>query len=279
MSYAHTETIRRAYGPEMAHRHVVAISQFHRIQASPGFRAAAHYVVAQLAMAGLQVAVRATRPMPPRASGRRPAFWNGPAMAPGCSCSMRRVAGETLCDFAAVPISLIQRSIPVDGEFEVVALRRQGREGCGGLRRAWMSPGKLVLTSAPVAAVAGVGGAAVRRSRHPVRRHEGRAAAASSICPTPGSTPPSGGRRRRSPMAGASSLSPRQGQGLRAESGRRQARARAGRISPAGSTPARFEVVEGFIPGTATRARRSCWSATCATRSRARTTTAPARPR
>ena len=35
MSYTHTELIRRSYRGEAAHRHVTAISQHHRIQASP----------------------------------------------------------------------------------------------------------------------------------------------------------------------------------------------------------------------------------------------------
>ena len=30
-------------------------------------------------------------------------------------------AGETLCDFAAIPTSLIQRSVPLEGDYEVVA--------------------------------------------------------------------------------------------------------------------------------------------------------------
>ena len=57
MSYIYTDLIRAAYRGEMAHRHVTAISGFHRIQASPGYRAAAQYVAEQLSEAGLQVNV------------------------------------------------------------------------------------------------------------------------------------------------------------------------------------------------------------------------------
>ena len=45
--------IRLAYSGERAKRHIANISQHHRIQASPGYRAAARYVQAQLDSAGL----------------------------------------------------------------------------------------------------------------------------------------------------------------------------------------------------------------------------------
>jgi aminopeptidase YwaD len=58
MPYTYADLIRRTYRGEAAHRHVTAICQHHRIQASPGYRVAAAYVAAQLEAAGLEVAIR-----------------------------------------------------------------------------------------------------------------------------------------------------------------------------------------------------------------------------
>ena len=58
MAYPLTVLFRHSYRADLAHRHVVAISQFHRIQASPGFRAAANYVADQLSTEGLKVVIR-----------------------------------------------------------------------------------------------------------------------------------------------------------------------------------------------------------------------------
>ena len=122
MPYVYTDLIRRAYRGEMAHRHVTAISGFHRIQASPGYRAAAEYVAAELGEAGLQVTSSATRP-------GRARFWTTPSFLEW-SCDAARLhlldaQGQPalLCDFEAIATSLIQRSIPVEGEFELVARR------------------------------------------------------------------------------------------------------------------------------------------------------------
>ena len=82
---------------------------------------------------------------------------------------------ELLCDFAAIPISLIQRSIPAEGEFEVVA-----PGGSGGKAQADYEGldvrGKLVLTGEPVGRRGRAGDPATRRGPHPVRRHGGRRA-------------------------------------------------------------------------------------------------------
>lgn len=154
MSYAYTDLIRRSFRGEAAHRHVTALSQHHRIQASPGYRAAAGYVAAQLEAAGLAVTVHRYP-----ADGRA-RFWAAPSFleweceeAALALLDERGAAQERLCDFAALPISLIQRSIPVEGEFAVVAPGgRGGREPADydGLD----VRGKLVLTAEPVARVA-----------------------------------------------------------------------------------------------------------------------------
>jgi aminopeptidase YwaD len=147
------DLFRQHYRADLAHRHVVAISQYHRIQASPGFRAAATYVADQTARAGLRVSMRRYP-----ADGRH-AFWMAPGfMEWSCESAMLVLldpAGnsrETLCDFSAVPTSVIQRSIPVEGEFEVVAPGGEGGAEAAGYA-AMDVAGRLVLTDQPVSKV------------------------------------------------------------------------------------------------------------------------------
>lgn len=163
MSYIYTDLILAAYRGEMAHRHVTAISGYHRIQASPGYRAAAHYVAEQLSDAGLQVNVLGYQ-----ADGVT-RFWTTPSFLEwSCDAATlhllpsdvgrqqdRSAAPVLLCDFAVTPTSLIQRSIAVEGEFEVVAPNGKGGvelEDFAGLDVA----GKVVLTNKPAAWVAAV---------------------------------------------------------------------------------------------------------------------------
>jgi hypothetical protein len=137
----------------VAHQHVVAISQFHRIQSSPGYRLAASYVAEQLAAAGLEVT---TRSYP--ADGKH-LFWSQPGFLEW-SCEGATLQAlddngepsETLCDFSAIATSLIQRSIPVEGDFEVVA--PQGKGGADPADYDGIDvTGRLVLTDRPVAQV------------------------------------------------------------------------------------------------------------------------------
>jgi aminopeptidase YwaD len=150
LTYPLTNFFQQSYRADLAHRHVVAISQFHRIQASPGFRAAASYVAAQLAAADLEVAIRSYP-----ADGQH-AYWSQPGFLEwACEEATLQTldrhgqASETLCDFGAIATSLIQRSIPVKGDFEVVA-----PHGNGGTAPADYDgvdvAGRLVLTGRPV---------------------------------------------------------------------------------------------------------------------------------
>jgi aminopeptidase YwaD len=156
MPYPYTDIIRRSYRGDIAHRHMIAISGHHRIQASPGYRAAAEYVVSQATAAGLQVAIH-----------RYPAdtetrFWTSPGFlewaCESASLVLLDAAGQpeqVLCDFAGLPTSLIQRSMPVSGEFEVVA--PAGKGGVDPADYAGLDVrGKVVLTNRPVAQVVAV---------------------------------------------------------------------------------------------------------------------------
>jgi len=135
--------IRVAYSGERAKRHIANISQHHRIQASPGYRAAAAYVQAQLDNAGL-ITEMLSYP-----ADHQTTFWTMESFQEwACArATLDLLQGEQavdrLCDFEAVPMSIIQRSAAAQGDYEVVVLK-DGTEHAhyDGLDVA----GKLVLT-------------------------------------------------------------------------------------------------------------------------------------
>jgi len=136
-------TLRFSVSEQVALRHVAAISQYHRIQASPGFRAAAAYVAGELESAGLSVR---TLSYPATDTAR---YWSlGGWQEWECSEAtldlLDVVEGpERLCDYRSVPTSVIQRSASFDGELEVVLLEDGSRpEHYAGLD----VRGKLVLS-------------------------------------------------------------------------------------------------------------------------------------
>lgn len=135
--------LRSAISGEAAWRHMAAISQYHRIQANPGFRAAANYVAEQLQAAGLAVRLHSY----PATDDAR--YWSlGGWQEWDCQEATLHLLGEgeppeLLCDYRAVPTSLIQRSASFDGEAEVVLLEDGTRpEHYDGLE----VRGKLVLS-------------------------------------------------------------------------------------------------------------------------------------
>ncbi len=242
-----TDLIRRAYRGEIAHRHVVALSGYHRIQASPGYRAAAGYVAGQLQAAGVQVAVRT---YPADGVAR---FWTSPSFLEwACDASTLHLlddqgsAAELLCDFEAIPTSLVQRSISAAGEFEVVVPGGKGGaevEDYAGLD----VRGKVVLTDQRPSNVAAV---AVSQLGAAGILCDGMKAGGRSELDLPDA------RQYTSfwwagfstPDAWGFVLSPRQGRDLRARLAKGETvRVRADIDSRfyAGS----FEVVDAFIPG------------------------------
>lgn len=115
-------SLSTAVSGEVAWQNVAEISRYHRIQASPGYRAAASYVAAELEAVGLAVRVL-SYPANPEAS-----YWSlGGWQEWDCREATLYLIGadgnqELLCDFRACPTSVIQRSASFDGEAEVVLL-------------------------------------------------------------------------------------------------------------------------------------------------------------
>ncbi|MBI1798119.1 MAG: DUF4910 domain-containing protein [Candidatus Eisenbacteria bacterium] len=97
------------------------LSRFHRIQASPGYDAAADWLAAQIERAGLRVEIE-------RVPGDGRTRRLGYLMPQGWACE-RAVATlhgdgapRTLCDFPVSPLSLIQRSVAARGRFSIAVL-------------------------------------------------------------------------------------------------------------------------------------------------------------
>ncbi len=241
-----TDLIRRAYRGDRAHRHVVALSGYHRIQASPGYRMAARYVAEQLEAAGVQVTVHSYP-----ADGRA-RFWSTPSFLEwDCAEAALHLlnesgAAEILCDFAAIPTSLVQRSISVAGEFEVVALGGKGgtiADDYAGLDMR----GKAVLTDQRPGEVAAL---AVSQFGAAGVLFDGMRAGGRSELDLPDARQYSsfwwGGLA--TPDAWGFALSPRQGQRLRGL----LANGKPVRVAASVTSrfyPGSFEVVDAFLPG------------------------------
>src|SRR5262245_50981384 len=97
------------------------ITRHHRIQSSPGYDDAAAWVEGQLRAAGLEVEVDHVP-----GDGRTRCL--GQLMPEGWRCDAAEAwlrsgdAREPLCDFAAQPLSIVQRSDAVRGTFRLVAV-------------------------------------------------------------------------------------------------------------------------------------------------------------
>lgn len=102
------------------------VARHHRIQSTPGYDAAAAWLVGALRTAGLEAEVER-----PRADGVT--RYLGCPLQEGWDCE-RAVAtlhggrgAEPLADFAARPLSLVQRSDPANGRWPLVAVEGGGR--------------------------------------------------------------------------------------------------------------------------------------------------------
>ena len=138
------KAIVEEYSGVRAKQYVADIIRFHRIQASPGFRAAAQYC--QRLLAGWGVAAEVLS-FP---ANERTSYW-GSAMFQEWEASEGTLhliePAEKACklaDFRETPISLIQRSLPVDGLETEVVLLEDGEEAAE--YQGFDLQGKLVLT-------------------------------------------------------------------------------------------------------------------------------------
>ncbi len=121
-------TIRKEISGAAAANAIAEIARYHRIQASPGFRRAAEWVHEQLARAGLQTRIL---PFPADASTH---FWSAFGFqewdARAATLHLVEPADHAgkLADFRDLPLHLVARSLPFDGEAEVVVLDKGENE-------------------------------------------------------------------------------------------------------------------------------------------------------
>ncbi|MCA9974573.1 MAG: hypothetical protein KC413_02445, partial [Anaerolineales bacterium] len=139
--------IRQEYSGTAAKEDVAAIIRHHRIQASPGYRAAARYVLDELQKAGLEAQIE-TYP-----ANYQTQFWNARSFQEWSAASAtlhlieQEMDARKLADYREEKIALIQRSVPFQGEAEVVLLADGMEEAdYAGLDLA----GKIVLTNGSV---------------------------------------------------------------------------------------------------------------------------------
>lgn len=115
--------IRKAYSGQAAREDVAAIVRHHRIQASPGYRAAAQYVLRELQNFGLKAHIETF------SADHRTRFWTSPSFqewdAAGATLHLIEPADQArkLADYRELKICLIQRSLSFEGEAEVALLQ------------------------------------------------------------------------------------------------------------------------------------------------------------
>lgn len=140
------DRLRPLVSGERALEAVRSVSRFHRIQSTPGYDAAADWLLGELRASGIETQVeRAT------ADGRT--RYLGCPLQEGWDCE-RAVATlhgargvEPLADFAAHPLSLVQRSDAARGRFPIVAV--EGGAAASDYEGIDVR-GRVVLTRGPV---------------------------------------------------------------------------------------------------------------------------------
>jgi aminopeptidase YwaD len=119
------QQIWHTYSGEAAWQTVADLSRFHRIQASPGHRQAAQLLQQRLVRDGLNTEILSFP------ADEQTAFWTWSSFQEwDCTeATLHLVTPEekaqALADFRSCPISLIQRSVPFEGEVEVVLLEAE----------------------------------------------------------------------------------------------------------------------------------------------------------
>ncbi len=135
--------IREEFSGQAAKSYVGDITRYHRIQASPGFRAAARYCLDKLAEFGVQAEILSFPANYETKYWSQRMFQEWEAKEATLHLIEPEEERRKLADFKDCPISLIQRSAPFDGEAEVVLLEDgEEEEDYAGLD----ITGKLVIT-------------------------------------------------------------------------------------------------------------------------------------
>ena len=116
------QAIREELSGQASKGYVEDLTRYHRMQASPGFRQAAHYCLERLRQAGVQAEVLSF----PADEKTRYWSWQMFQEWEAMEATLHLVEPEDerrkLADFRDCPISLIQRSTPFEAEAEVVLL-------------------------------------------------------------------------------------------------------------------------------------------------------------
>ncbi len=116
------KAIREEFSGQAAKSYVIDIARYHRMQASPGFRQAAHYCLERLREAGVEAEILSFP------ADDKTQYWSARMFQEWevAEATLHLVEPEDerrkLADFRDCPISLIQRSAPFEGEAEVVLL-------------------------------------------------------------------------------------------------------------------------------------------------------------
>ena len=116
------KAIQEEFSGQAAKGYVIDIARYHRMQASPGFRQAAHYCLERLREAGVEAEILSFP------ADETTQYWSARMFqeweATDAALHLLEPEGERrkLADFRDCPISLIQRSAPFEGEAEVILL-------------------------------------------------------------------------------------------------------------------------------------------------------------
>ncbi|MBC7226413.1 MAG: DUF4910 domain-containing protein [Thermoflexales bacterium] len=114
-------------GPAAA-RAVAEIARHHRIQASPGFRRAAEWVREEAARAGLMTGINSFFTDSATRFWGAAGFQEWDARAATLHLTAPAESACKLADFRDLPLHLVARSLPFDGEAEVVVLEKGEEE-------------------------------------------------------------------------------------------------------------------------------------------------------
>lgn len=114
--------VKQSYSGIAAKHHVAALSQFHRLQASPGFRAAAGYCLSQLRSWGVEAELLTFPAKADAAYWACDMFQEWEASEATLDLLLPDGGAQRLADYRDDRICLVQRSLPFAGEAEVVVL-------------------------------------------------------------------------------------------------------------------------------------------------------------